>query len=195
MRSDGKGRNILSLNNPTFSPRALRSASTCRQVPVTVPVAMSMARSLPLREPANNRPAPSRATVAPNVFEAFVTVRTEFIRELGLDDQSATWINTLIMPFAAMSGPVYDAERRSLDLCSLVRVHQGEQPPADLEGDRVDLHQLDDAVPNIEPLALFGAADLAARLTGWLALPATTLMVLAVTLGSAADHHRARISR
>lgn len=55
----------------------------------------------------------------------FISVRTDFLRDLELTGSSMVKINALLMPFAAMTGPVYDAEKRTLNLCSLVRVHKG----------------------------------------------------------------------
>lgn len=54
----------------------------------------------------------------------FVSVRTELLRELDLDERAATTINSLLMPFASMAGPVYDRETKTLSLCLLVRVHE-----------------------------------------------------------------------
>jgi len=55
----------------------------------------------------------------------YISVRTEFIRDFNLTERSLKMINASLMSFAAMSGPVYDRESQSLDLCSLVRVHRG----------------------------------------------------------------------
>ncbi len=49
-------------------------------------------------------------------------VRTELLRDLDLDEAALVGINTLPMRCAALSGPVYDAAARRLDLWSLVRV-------------------------------------------------------------------------
>jgi len=57
-----------------------------------------------------------------------ISVRTEFLCNIELTDHSLTAINALLMVFAAMSGPVYDAGKRTLELCSLVRVHPGISP-------------------------------------------------------------------
>ena len=61
-----------------------------------------------------------------------ISVRTEFLRDLELNYESlvsaspqADLINHHTMRFATMAGPVYDAASRTLDLCSLVRVHEG----------------------------------------------------------------------
>jgi hypothetical protein len=49
-------------------------------------------------------------------------VRTELLRDLDLDETALAAINALPMRCASMSGPVYDAPARRLDLWSLVRV-------------------------------------------------------------------------
>lgn len=49
-------------------------------------------------------------------------VRTELLRDLDLDHTALEQINALPMRYASMSGPVYDAAARRLDLWSLVRV-------------------------------------------------------------------------
>jgi len=55
---------------------------------------------------------------------AFVGVRTQILRDLDLTDQLTTGVNELAREGAnTMSGPVYDEKRRSLDLCSMVPVH------------------------------------------------------------------------
>jgi hypothetical protein len=51
-----------------------------------------------------------------------VSVRTDFLRDLTLNDQAALEINSL-MSFASMAGAVYEATTQTLRLCSLVRVH------------------------------------------------------------------------
>lgn len=56
--------------------------------------------------------------------EYLVSVRTEFLRDLDLNDESLVKMNEHLMHTSAMSGPVYDAESRTLSLCSLVRVYQ-----------------------------------------------------------------------
>jgi hypothetical protein len=53
-----------------------------------------------------------------------VSVRTEFLRDLDLNDESLVQINGHLMHASAMSGPVYDAESRTLSLCSLVRIYE-----------------------------------------------------------------------
>ena len=52
-----------------------------------------------------------------------ISVRTELLRDLDLNEKSLQAINDVLMSLASMSGPVYDAESRTLSLCSLVRVH------------------------------------------------------------------------
>ena len=61
-----------------------------------------------------------------------ISVRTEFLRDLELNYESldspspqAYLVDRYTMRFATMAGPVYDAASRTLDLCSLVRVHEG----------------------------------------------------------------------
>jgi hypothetical protein len=54
-----------------------------------------------------------------------ISVRTEFLRDVEMTDRQVTAIQTLLMAFAAMAGPVYDAKTRTVDLCSLVRVYDG----------------------------------------------------------------------
>ena len=53
-----------------------------------------------------------------------ISVRTELLRDLDLDDQLVALVNELLMGYATMAGPVYDEKSRTLDLCSLVRVHE-----------------------------------------------------------------------
>ncbi|MFH1446457.1 MAG: hypothetical protein ABIG43_03485 [Chloroflexota bacterium] len=53
-----------------------------------------------------------------------ISVRTDFLRALELNDHSLKTINTLLMPFASMAGPVYDPATRALSLCSLFRVYE-----------------------------------------------------------------------
>jgi hypothetical protein len=54
-----------------------------------------------------------------------ISVRTDFLRSVVLNDKSLEVINSLLMPFASMAGPVYDAAERTLSLCSLIEVHEG----------------------------------------------------------------------
>ncbi|MEZ5130762.1 MAG: hypothetical protein R2763_03430 [Mycobacterium sp.] len=49
-------------------------------------------------------------------------VRTELLRDLDLTDAALAEINGLPMRCASLSGPVYDAEARRLDLWSLIRL-------------------------------------------------------------------------
>lgn len=51
-----------------------------------------------------------------------LSVRTELLRDLDLTDAALAEINGLPMRCASLSGPVYDAEARRLDLWSLIRV-------------------------------------------------------------------------
>ena len=53
-----------------------------------------------------------------------ISVRTEVLRGLELTERNLAAINALIMPFAAMAGPVYDEDAGTLSLASLVRVHE-----------------------------------------------------------------------
>ena len=53
-----------------------------------------------------------------------LSVRTELLRCLELDDRSAAMIHGLLMPFASMSGPVYDSAEKVLSLASLVRTYR-----------------------------------------------------------------------
>ena len=52
-----------------------------------------------------------------------ISIRTEMVSDLDLTDDVLTDLNEGLMQAASMSGPVYDAERRTLSLCTLVRVH------------------------------------------------------------------------
>jgi hypothetical protein len=55
---------------------------------------------------------------------AFVGVRTQVLRDLDLTDQLATGVNELAREGAGtMSGLMYDETTRTLDLCSMVPVH------------------------------------------------------------------------
>ena len=54
----------------------------------------------------------------------FVRVKTDFIRNVTLTDQTLAGIN-LLMSTATMAGPVYDNNTKTLSLSSLVRVHEG----------------------------------------------------------------------
>ena len=51
-----------------------------------------------------------------------VQVRTALLRELDLDVEALEVLQAVALRTAGMAGPVYDAERRTLDLCSLARV-------------------------------------------------------------------------
>ena len=54
-----------------------------------------------------------------------ISVRTDFLRSLELNERALTVINTVLMPFSSMAGPVYYPETRTLSLCSLISVHEG----------------------------------------------------------------------
>lgn len=54
-----------------------------------------------------------------------IAVRTEMVRDLDLTDQVLHDLNTGPMRTAAMAGPVYDPHTRTLSLCSLALVHEG----------------------------------------------------------------------
>ena len=53
-----------------------------------------------------------------------IGVQTDFLRNVVPSDKMLATINTLLMPFASMAGPVYDEKTRSLSLCSMVRTHE-----------------------------------------------------------------------
>jgi hypothetical protein len=52
-----------------------------------------------------------------------LSVRTEILRDLELTDTALVELNDGPMRCAAMAGPVYDADARTLSLCSLARVY------------------------------------------------------------------------
>lgn len=52
-----------------------------------------------------------------------LSVRTEILRDLDLTDTALVELNDGPMRCAAMAGPVYDADARTLSLCSLARVY------------------------------------------------------------------------
>jgi hypothetical protein len=59
-----------------------------------------------------------------------ISVETDFLllpalNGRPLNDRELIAINTFLMPFASMAGPVYDEYTRMLSLCSLVRIHEG----------------------------------------------------------------------
>ncbi len=54
-----------------------------------------------------------------------IGVRTDVLRDLDLDDAALTELNDGPMRFAAMAGPVYDRDSRTLGLRSLARVYDG----------------------------------------------------------------------
>lgn len=53
----------------------------------------------------------------------FISVRTEVLRSVKLDDRQRVSLNSSVMPSASMAGLVYDEDARTLSLASLVRVH------------------------------------------------------------------------
>ncbi|MFO7781639.1 MAG: hypothetical protein R6W94_08420 [Spirochaetia bacterium] len=63
-------------------------------------------------------------TAPDGVIAYVISVRTEVLRGLELTERNLAAINALIMPFAAMAGPVYDEDAGTLTLASLVRVHE-----------------------------------------------------------------------
>lgn len=52
-----------------------------------------------------------------------ISVRTELLNSLELSDSALIKLNSFLMPFASMTGPVYDEQNKILSLCSLVRVY------------------------------------------------------------------------
>ncbi|QVL48269.1 MAG: hypothetical protein KFB96_22030 [Thiocapsa sp.] len=54
---------------------------------------------------------------------ALVQVRTELLRDLDLDEEVLAVLQAVMLRTAGMAGPVYDPARRTLDLCTLVRVY------------------------------------------------------------------------
>jgi hypothetical protein len=54
-----------------------------------------------------------------------IRVRTDLLEGVELNERALIVIGSMIMPFASMSGPVYNAATRRLSLCSIVRVHDG----------------------------------------------------------------------
>lgn len=52
-----------------------------------------------------------------------ISVRTEVLRSLQLDNRALAAVDALLMPFASMAGPVYEEQTRTLLLASMVRVH------------------------------------------------------------------------
>ena len=55
----------------------------------------------------------------------FVSVQTDVMRSLELTAPRLLVLNEMVMPTATMTGPVYDAETKTLRLASLVRVYDG----------------------------------------------------------------------
>jgi hypothetical protein len=54
-----------------------------------------------------------------------VSIRTDLLRDVSLDEKSLALCHLLLMQAASMAGPVHDEHQRTLSLCSLVRMHQG----------------------------------------------------------------------
>lgn len=54
-----------------------------------------------------------------------VQVRTELLVDLDLDPEALEVLQAVALRTAGMAGPVYHPERRTLDLCSLVRIYAG----------------------------------------------------------------------
>ena len=52
-----------------------------------------------------------------------ISVRTELLNSLELSGSALIKLNSFLMPFASMTGPVYDEQNKILSLCSLVRVY------------------------------------------------------------------------
>jgi len=57
-----------------------------------------------------------------------LSVRTEFLSGLELTDQAAVTINSSLLSTATLCGPVYDPAKKTLELSSLVRVHEETTP-------------------------------------------------------------------
>lgn len=57
-------------------------------------------------------------------FGYLISVRTDLLRGVRADEQTLKVVGGLLMPFASMAGPVIDANRQTLSLCSLVRVYE-----------------------------------------------------------------------
>jgi len=53
----------------------------------------------------------------------WVSVQTDFLRNFEMTDKALSVINPLLMGCASMAGPVFDEHKRTISLCSLVRVH------------------------------------------------------------------------
>lgn len=55
-------------------------------------------------------------------YRGMIVIRTELLRDFELNPESLLTLNELLMKSAAMAGPVYDGERKTLDLCSSVNI-------------------------------------------------------------------------
>ena len=65
------------------------------------------------------------AEVAPGLPAAhYVSVSTDLVHGFAPTDHNLEILNTLLMSFAAMSGPVYEPAGKTLKLCSMVLVHE-----------------------------------------------------------------------
>lgn len=53
----------------------------------------------------------------------WISIQTELLYSLDLGEQEIIAINTILMPFVSMAGPVYDHHTKTLSLASLVRVY------------------------------------------------------------------------
>ncbi|MBK1645196.1 hypothetical protein CKO25_11185 [Thiocapsa imhoffii] len=62
------------------------------------------------------------------VMADLVQVRTALLGDLDLDAEALEVLQAVALRTAGMAGPVYDPDRRTLDLCSLVRVYDDIEP-------------------------------------------------------------------
>ncbi len=85
----------------------------------------------------------------------WISIHTEMLRDVELSDETLLSLNSLLMPVASLSGPVYVQKNKSLSLKALVRVHANNQ-----EWMRVLLSMI--SVTQFEEAARFGSllADL-----------------------------------
>ncbi len=56
--------------------------------------------------------------------EYCISVRTDFLRSVKINDEMLQKINMKLLPFSSMAGVVHDPENSTLELCSLVRVYE-----------------------------------------------------------------------
>jgi hypothetical protein len=54
-----------------------------------------------------------------------ISVRTDLLRNVELNEKSLSTLNALLMQGASMAGPVYSVSERTVSLCSIVKVHGG----------------------------------------------------------------------